>query len=67
MLFQTVDPTAQDIDLFTIKWVLDRLERQGSEAIPVVQSEELTRLSECLKTFGDLIAGAKANVLLKDI
>ncbi len=58
---------ARDPDTMTIKYVIDALEREGSDDIPVVQSEELDRLSESLKTFNDLIEKSSANRCLKEI
>ncbi len=58
---------ARDPDTMTIKYVIDALERQGSDNIPVAQSEELDRLSESLKVFSDLIEKSSANRCLKEI
>jgi membrane protein len=57
----------QDPDLMTIKYVLDKLDTHGSDAIPVVQSQELERISDSLQTFGDLIEKSPANIRLRDI
>jgi len=46
---------AQDIDLFTIKYVIDSLEQHGSDNIPVARSKELEKLSESLKAFDEVI------------
>lgn len=58
---------ARDIEAFTVKNVIDMLEQRGSDNIPVAQSKELDRLSDCLKTFSDMIEKLPANVSLKDI
>lgn len=58
---------AQDINLFTVKYVIDRLEQQGSDNIPIAKSREIERLSECLRTFGEVIEKSPANMLLKEI
>ena len=58
---------AQDIDLFTIKYVIDSIEHHGSDNIPVSDSKEMEKLSECLKTFGEVIEKSPANMLLKEI
>jgi membrane protein len=58
---------ARKTDLFTIKYVIDSLEQRGSNNIPIDRSEELERLSECLKAFGEVIEKLPANMLLKDI
>jgi membrane protein len=57
----------RDINLITIKYVLDRLDATGSNDIPVVQTEELGRISDSLKAFGGLIEKSPDNLLLKDI
>lgn len=58
---------ALDPDRITIKYVMDSLDRQGCDNIPVAQSDELKRLRENLKAFGDLIESSPANVRLKQI
>ena len=64
---ETAYQPAQDIDLFTIKYVIDSTEHHGSDNIPVSSSKEMEKLSECLKTFGEVIEKSPANVLLKEI
>jgi membrane protein len=54
-------------DIMTIKYVIDTLERHGSDNIPVARSGELEKLSECLKSFSILIESSPANMQLKDI
>jgi len=58
---------ACSIDLLTIKYVIDRLEEHGTDSVPVVQSKELERLSECLKAFGEAVENSPANIRLKEI
>jgi membrane protein len=58
---------ARNIDALTIQYVMNRLEQQGSDGIPVGQSEDLERLSECLKTLDDVVEKSPANKPLKDI
>ena len=58
---------AHSTDIMTIKYVMDTLEGHGSDNIPVTKSEELERISECLRSFSDLIERSPANVRLKDI
>jgi membrane protein len=58
---------AQDVSLFTIKYVLESLEQRGTSNIPVARSKEMDKLSECLKAFGEVIEKSPANMLLKDI
>jgi membrane protein len=58
---------ARDIDSLTIKYVIDRLERQGGDDIPVMKSKELERLSGCLQAFDEVVEKSPANMQLKDI
>ena len=58
---------ARDIEAFTVKNVIDMLERRGSDDIPVAQSKELDKLSDCLESFSDVIEKLPANMALKDV
>jgi len=58
---------ARNIDSLTIKYVIDRLEQQGSDNIPVIKSKELERLSGCLQAFDAVVEKSPANMRLKDI
>jgi membrane protein len=58
---------ARDINLLTIRYVLDALEQNGTDAIPVVKTEEYHALSAALKSFSDAMEKSPANKLLKDI
>jgi membrane protein len=58
---------AHNIDIMTIKYVMDTLDKHGSDTIPVARSEELEKISDCLKAFGELIERSPANVRLRDI
>ncbi len=58
---------ARSIDFLTIKYVIDSLEQHGTDHMPVVRSHELDRLTECLKTFGEVIEKLPANVSLKEL
>ena len=58
---------ARDIELFTIKYVIDSLEQHGSDTVPVAGSKELDKLSECLNAFGEVIEKSPANMKLKEI
>ncbi|MFA5355944.1 MAG: YihY/virulence factor BrkB family protein [Candidatus Omnitrophota bacterium] len=57
----------RDINLLTIKYVLDRIDESGSGDIPVAQTKEFNMINASLKSFGDLIERSPANLLLKDI
>ena len=58
---------ARDVDQLTVKFVVDSLEHHGDESLPVTQSEQLTKLSECLKAFTEDITNSPSNLLLKNI
>jgi len=58
---------ACDPEMLTIKYVVDALEQSGTDDIPVARSQELERLAENLRKFGDLIEKSEANQLLKQI
>jgi membrane protein len=58
---------ARDINAITISAVIEALEQNGVEDIPVARTDELGHLSEALKTLNEGIEKSPANRLLKDI
>jgi membrane protein len=58
---------AIDVDNITVKFVIDRLEQRGSTDVPVIKSNELDKLSDSLRQFGEVIEKSPANVLLKNL
>jgi membrane protein len=58
---------ARDPDQLTIKFVIDALEHNGSDNIPLTQCPAAEKLSENLKVFNDLVEASPANQRLKDI
>ncbi len=58
---------ALDINLLTIKYIIDALDQRGVSHIPGAHTEELEALSGTLKELGDAIEHSQANRLLKDI
>jgi membrane protein len=58
---------ARDINTISINTVIEALEQQGAENIPVAQTPELSHLSEVLKTLNEEIEKSPTNRLLKDI
>ena len=58
---------ACDINKLTIKSILEAIEHNGTDGIPVSQTEELTVLSDSLKQFSEEMENSPANKLLKDI
>ncbi len=58
---------AQCAEKYTPKYVLEALDRRGSDDIPVADSSELDILSQCLNDFADVIEKSPANILLKEL
>jgi membrane protein len=58
---------ARSIDLITIKYVMEAMDQKGVNNIPISQTDELTSLTNALKTMNDEIEKSSANRLLKDI
>jgi len=58
---------AVDINLLTIKYVIDRLESSGTNSVPVINTKELERIKDSLQGFDTILEKAQANLLLKDI
>jgi membrane protein len=58
---------ARDINYFTVASVLEALEKNGTNTIPVSRTDSFEKLSEALKEFGTAISSSPANRMLKDI
>jgi membrane protein len=58
---------ARDINIITVKSIIEALEQKGVDNIPVAQTPELQSLAEVLWTFSAEIEKSPANLLLKDI
>ncbi|MBW1802414.1 MAG: YihY/virulence factor BrkB family protein [Deltaproteobacteria bacterium] len=58
---------AIDPEVITIKYVIDALEEQGANNIPVDQSEEIQAIGDHLDAFSRMIDESPANKCLKDI
>jgi membrane protein len=58
---------ARDINRLSIKNVLEAIEQNGNDDIPVAYTEKLNVLSESLKKFGEVMEKSPSNRLLKDI
>ena len=58
---------AVDTNLLTIKYVLDKLEKSGTDIVPLIETEELERIKDSLESFDKAIEKSPANLLLKDI
>jgi len=58
---------AVDINMLTVKYILDALERRGVNELPITETAELKTISDTLQTFGDIIEKSSENKLLKNI
>jgi membrane protein len=58
---------AVDIDLLSIKYVIDKLESKGTDSIPVIDTGELQRIRDSLHGFDRILEKSQENLLLKDI
>ena len=58
---------ARDIQLFSVNYVLDALEHNGTETLPVTGTGEWKALYETLQSFSREIDKSPSNRLLKDI
>jgi hypothetical protein len=58
---------ARDINTLTITSVIDAIEQNGTNSIPVVKNEEFEALSNAIQKFKDVMETSPANKLLKDI
>jgi len=58
---------AQCADKYTLKFVLEALDKRGSDDIPVADSSELDILSRCLDDFANVIEESPSNILLKEL
>lgn len=63
---ETYQP-ARRAEKLTAKYVIELLERQGSDEIPIDRSEELEKISETLTAFSELIENSPANRPLVEI
>ena len=57
----------RDIDILTVKYIVDALEERGYSDIPVIKSPELDKLSGCIQNISAAIQDSPENLLLKDI
>ena len=58
---------ARDINTLTIKFVIDAIDQNGSNNIPVARTDEFVALSEAIDKFRQEMEASPANRLLKDI
>lgn len=58
---------ARDVDTLSINFVIQAFDELGGRDIPVADSKEIDRISDCMAEFRSLIDNSKANLLLKNI
>jgi membrane protein len=58
---------ARDVETLTIKNVSDALDNRGNSTVPTIQSDELQKLSDCLRGFAEIIEKSPSNISLKAI
>ena len=58
---------ARDPNTMTIKYVIEALERWGSDSVPVAKTEALSQISASLEAFSELVERSEANKLLKEV
>ena len=58
---------AQDVNLFTVKYVIDKLERQGMDDVPMLSGPDFEKIKESVNRLDEFATKASANVLLKEV
>ncbi|MFC1532953.1 YihY/virulence factor BrkB family protein [Thermodesulfobacteriota bacterium] len=58
---------ARELDTLTINFIIQALDGFGNHDIPIVQSEEVGKISESIKKFASIIENSDSNLLLKDV
>ena len=58
---------ACDINILTVKFIIDALEKNGVKEIPFIRTSEINKVSGVLKSMDKLIEESSTNVLLKSI
>ncbi|MBN1457369.1 MAG: YihY/virulence factor BrkB family protein [Sedimentisphaerales bacterium] len=58
---------AVDVDLLTVKYVKDALEKKGTSDLPIAEISEFNRLSKCIAEFDKTIEASSDNILLKEM
>ncbi|HOF74675.1 MAG TPA: YihY/virulence factor BrkB family protein [Syntrophales bacterium] len=66
-LDETAYAPARDTDQLTVSFVMDAMDRRGTDYIPVARTEEIERLEKSLEAFGEAIGTSPANLRLKDL
>lgn len=58
---------ARAIEALTIGYVIAPVEQRAIDSVPLVDSDELGRLSECLREFGGALRSSPGNIALRDV
>ncbi|HQP12021.1 MAG TPA: YihY/virulence factor BrkB family protein, partial [Candidatus Omnitrophota bacterium] len=58
---------AFDIETLSISKVNELLDDKGLSEMPIIRSEELTRIEQCLRSFRVLAEQSSENILLKNL
>lgn len=58
---------AADLDLLTVKYVMDKLEARGKDTVPIPETKEMERIAESLRGLGKAMEQSPSNVRLRDI
>jgi membrane protein len=58
---------ASDINHFTVSHIIEKLEKSGSDNVPVMNSQELKSVEKTLDSFAELIKKSPNNQLLVDL
>jgi len=56
-----------DVDMLTVRYVIESVEQHGNQDVPVTQSKEFEKLSDCVAEFRAIVENSKSNILLKDM
>jgi membrane protein len=56
-----------DVNMLTVKYVIDQLESRGTDSVPVIETKELKTIKNSLSSFDNLLKKSPENLLLKDI
>ncbi|MCP3951194.1 MAG: hypothetical protein GY697_03110, partial [Desulfobacterales bacterium] len=58
---------ACDISYFSIKYVIDALDKNGVNSLPISQTHDLEAIEQSLAAFDEILNKSESNLLLKDI
>ena len=64
---ESVFQPALDINLITIGYVINALERIGTDQLPIPPTRESDHITQAMKKFGEAMETHPDNQLLKDI